>query len=240
MLHSGARCDLDEITPLSSAYTEVLIPIIPLDNRFSHDVAMASTVGTMLCTNLTMHGWSQHNCFLSPELNTSLAGECRQLRDQNILVRAQTGKRNHKESSNQLRGDRIAWLQAGQSQACDAYLDMMEQLRILLNQSLYLGLEDYESHFSFYAPGASYSRHVDRFHNDDARTISVVIYLNDDWIAEQGGALRLHPVDLPSTDITPIACRMVMFLSADMLHEVMPASRDRMSLTGWFRRRSSS
>ncbi|WP_329604999.1 2OG-Fe(II) oxygenase [Undibacterium flavidum] len=139
----------------------------------------------------------------------------------------------------QLRSDQIAWLEAGQSLVCDAYLVMMEQLRVYLNQSLYLGLDNYETHFSFYSPGASYSKHLDRFHNDDARVISVVIYLNENWCIEQGGALRLHPHQLPTLDIAPIACRMVVFLSAEMLHEVLPATRDRMSLTGWFRRRLS-
>jgi SM-20-related protein len=28
-----------------------------------------------------------------------------------------------------------------------------------------------------------------------------------------------------------------VFLSADLPHEVLPASRERLSLTGWFRRR---
>ena len=30
---------------------------------------------------------------------------------------------------------------------------------------------------------------------------------------------------------------LLVFLSADMPHEVLPATRDRLSLTGWFRRR---
>jgi SM-20-related protein len=50
-----------------------------------------------------------------------------------------------------IRSDQIAWLQAGQSVACDAYLLLMEQLRMSLNQKLYLGLEEYESHFSLSA-----------------------------------------------------------------------------------------
>lgn len=167
-----------------------------------------------------------------------MAAECIALRATNALTRAGVGNGAQSMSQQAIRSDQIAWLQAGQSSACDTYLRMMEQVRILLNQTLYLGLVDYESHFSFYTPGASYSKHKDRFRNDDARTISVVIYLNEHWLSEQGGALRLHPHNLPTHDITPLACRMVVFLSAEMLHEVLPATRDRMSLTGWFRRRS--
>jgi SM-20-related protein len=167
-----------------------------------------------------------------------LAAECITLREMNVLKLARVGQAHQASLPGKIRGDQIAWLHAGQSIACDTYLAMMEQIRVLLNQSLYLGLDNYESHFSFYPPGASYSKHVDRFHNDDARTISIVIYLNDHWQTEQGGALRLHPLDCPTQDISPMACRMVVFLSAEMLHEVLPATRDRMSLTGWFRRRS--
>lgn len=169
-----------------------------------------------------------------------MAAECIELRTTNALTLARVGSGIHAMRQTHIRSDQIAWLHVGQSVACDAYLRLMEQLRILLNQTLYLGLEDYESHFSFYTPGASYSKHIDRFRNDDARTISVVIYLNDNWLTEQGGALRLHPLNCPMQDISPMACRMVVFLSAEMLHEVLPATRDRMSLTGWFRRRSQS
>jgi SM-20-related protein len=83
----------------------------------------------------------------------------------------------------------------------------------------------------------------------------VVLYLNEDWKTEQGGALRLYPPQSPtqspqqsptqspqentSQDIYPEAGRIAIFLSADMPHEVLPATRDRMSLTGWFKRRGT-
>jgi SM-20-related protein len=198
---------------------------------------ICDTLSTTLCENLVQHGWSQHDLFLSAELSDTLAAECLVLQQSDVLQLARVGSGKHATLQNTIRSDQIAWLRVGQSTACDAYLLMMEQVRVLLNQTLYLGLEDYESHFSFYAPGAFYRKHLDRFQHDDARTISIVIYLNDQWRTAQGGALRLHPHELPPHDISPIACRMVVFLSAEMLHEVLPATRDRMSLTGWFRRR---
>lgn len=56
---------------------------------------------------------------------------------------------------------------------------------------------------------------------------------------EHGGALRLH---LPQrqVDIQPTGGSLVVFMSAGTEHEVLPASRDRLSLTGWFRRRNES
>ena len=73
--------------------------------------------------------------------------------------------------------------------------------------------------------------------NQASRTVSVVIYLNHHWRAGQGGALRLHPAGAPVIDVAPVGSRMVLFLSADLPHEVMPATRQRLSLAGWFRRR---
>ena len=45
----------------------------------------------------------------------------------------------------------------GQSAACDSYLGLMDSLRQALNRGLFLGLEEYESHFALYPPGASTS-----------------------------------------------------------------------------------
>ena len=63
------------------------------------------------------------------------------------------------------------------------------------------------------------------------------MYLNDGWQAEDGGQLRLYLADGQVRDVLPEAGTLVVFLSADIPHEVLPASRDRLSLTGWFRRR---
>lgn len=190
-----------------------------------------------MLNNLVEHGWSQHNLFLPAELSQALAAECLALREIDALKLASVGRGVLQLVQTSMRGDQIAWLKAGQSLACDHYLQIMENLRLVLNQNLYLGLDDYESHFAFYAPGAVYIKHLDRFRDDDCRTISAVIYLNDDWLPEQGGALRLYPEGECTTDISPQACKLVLFLSADMQHEVLPATRDRMSLAGWFRRR---
>ncbi|MFT6394425.1 MAG: SM-20-related protein [Methylophilaceae bacterium] len=41
-------------------------------------------------------------------------------------------------------------------------------------------------------------------------------------------------------DILPKSGRIVLFLSAKFWHEVLPATRERLSLTGWFRTREQS
>ena len=186
---------------------------------------------------LASHGWSQQNHFLSDELTLALAAECRLLAATGALTLAAVGRGDAQALRPDIRGDRTRWLAAGQSDACDRYQGIMEQLRLALNQAFFLGLDNYESHFALYAPGAGYQRHLDRFRDDDLRTVSAVIYLNADWPNGQGGALRLHPQGGPTLDIAPLGSRLVLFLSADMPHEVLPASCERLSLAGWFRRR---
>jgi len=186
----------------------------------------------------TLHeqGWSAPDSFLPPDLTLTLAQECTALAAAGSLTLAQVSRGAARALQPSVRGDQILWLEAGQSVACDQYLAIMEGLRVVLNRELYLGLDEYESHFAFYPPGASYQQHRDRFRDDDSRVVSVVIYLNHDWLSEHGGALRLHPQGMSTRDIYPVGSRMALFLSADMLHEVLPATRDRLSLTGWFRR----
>lgn len=187
--------------------------------------------------DLAAHGWSQQYQFLPEELTLALAAECRAYAAAGVLTFAGVGRDTGRKLRPDIRGDRTMWLKAGQSEACDHYQHIMEALRLALNRAFFLGLDNYESHFAVYAPGASYGRHLDRFRDDDLRTVSAVIYLNPDWQAEQGGALRLYPEGAPSTDIVPTGSRLVLFLSSDMPHEVLPATCERLSLAGWFRRR---
>jgi SM-20-related protein len=205
-----------------------------------NELPAVSGLNQLTMNGLALHGWSQQNLFLSDELTLALAVECRVEAAGGALAPAAVGRGAARAVHTEIRGDRILWLKAGQSAACDSYLLIMEEMRVALNREFFLGLESYESHFAHYAPGAAYQKHLDRFRDDDLRTVSVVIYLNPDWPVEQGGALRLHPLDAPSSDVSPLGGRLVVFLSADMPHEVLPATHDRLSLAGWFRRRPSN
>lgn len=189
--------------------------------------------------DLAERGWSLQTHFIAPTLTLELAEECRKRAAAGLLVRAGVGRSALAVINEGLRGDHIQWLEAGQNPACDQYLALMDGLRQALNQALYLGLEDFESHFALYPPGAYYKRHLDRFRDDDRRAVSVVFYLNEQWQAEQGGELRLHLADGSRHDVLPVAGSLLVFLSAEMPHEVLPATRERLSLTGWLRRRGS-
>ena len=196
-----------------------------------------------LADDLVRQGWAIADDALPSELTRQLASECRQRDEQGLLTEAATGRGNALRIRPTVRGDSIQWLEPGQSPATDDYLLAMDSLRQGLNASLYLGLEDYESHFALYPPGGFYLRHLDRFRDDDRRDLSAIFYLNEDWSEDAGGALRLYLEEGPDEpqilDVQPLAGRLVLFRSAHLFHEVLPAHRERLSLTGWFRRRGA-
>src|SRR5262249_46625644 len=105
------------------------------------------------------------------------------------------------------------------------------------NRALQLGLFEFEGHYAIYPAGRGYARHLDRFRDDDSRVLSVVLYLNDRWQAQDEGALRLHLADDQKTDVLPEGGTLAVFLADRYAHEVRPARRDRLSIAGWFRRR---
>jgi SM-20-related protein len=107
----------------------------------------------------------------------------------------------------------------------------------MLNRELQLGLFDFECHFAIYPAGTRYGRHLDRFKSDARRALSCVLYLNPDWREADGGQLRLYLDESHSVDVMPRAGTLVTFLSQRFEHEVLPATRERLSLAGWFRRR---
>jgi SM-20-related protein len=211
---------------------------IKKENKIKPNPGASAPPYQTLIDTIHKNGWSSHDIFLPEALTIELAAQCAALKISGALTPAQVGRGTRQAAQPEIRTDQIQWLTAGQSPACDQYLAIMETLRIALNRSLYLGLDAYESHFACFEPGAFYLQHLDRFRDNDARTVSVVVYLNANWLPEHGGALRLHPAGLCTQDVAPCASRLVMFLSADMRHEVLPATRDRLSLAGWFTRRN--
>ncbi|MFJ4545996.1 2OG-Fe(II) oxygenase [Pseudomonas sp. NPDC088885] len=189
--------------------------------------------------DLADHGWSQQNIFLPAGLTRELAAECRKREAEGELAPAAVGRGPFSEIREGIRGDHIQWIDPGQAESSDRYLNLMESLREALNRGLFLGLEDFECHFALYPPGAFYRRHVDRFRDDDKRMVSVVVYLNDAWLPEDGGQLRMYLNDERVHDVQPTGGCLVVFLSDEVPHEVLPANRERLSLTGWFRRRGN-
>ncbi|WP_433737694.1 2OG-Fe(II) oxygenase [Pseudomonas putida] len=189
--------------------------------------------------DLAANGWSQQNIFLPADLTRALAAECRKRAAEGELAPAAVGRGPSSEIREGIRGDHIQWIEPGQAEACDSYLQLMDSLREAINRHLFLGLEDFETHFAMYPPGAFYLKHLDRFRDNDRRTVSAVVYLNDAWLPEHGGQLRMYLDEDRQYDVVPTGGCLVVFLSGDVPHEVLPATRERLSLTGWFRRRGN-
>lgn len=185
---------------------------------------------------LHTRGWQFMPGFLSHAAVDALAAECRALDAAAALTAATTGRGGDRAAST-LRGDRTRWFDdAALSPAQQVYWDAMQTVREGLNRRLLLGMETLEAHYALYPAGAGYARHRDRFRDSDARVLSSVVYLNGDWQADDGGALRLHLPDGP-IDVPPAGGTLVLFLSEEIEHEVLPARRERLSIAGWFRRR---
>lgn len=155
------------------------------------------------------------------------------------LKRAGIGRNQDHHLSDAVRTDRTAWL-GPDDPAEAAYLHWMEELRLGLNQRLFLGLFDYEAHFAVYQPGAFYRRHLDAFQGSRNRVVTTVCYLNGHWGPEDGGELMIYPPrgDRPLESVLPTPGTLVVFLSDRFPHEVLPARRQRHSIAGWFRLKS--
>ena len=147
--------------------------------------------------------------------------------------KAGIGKQQELQINEAIRGDYIQWIDRTTTPASiKIYLDRLQKLIQFLNQSLFLSLKDYEVHMTIYPAGSFYKRHLDQFKKDDHRKLSVILYLNNDWKEEHGGKLRMH-LEKETKDFLPLAGRLVCFRSDQIEHEVLPATRERMSLTGW-------
>jgi SM-20-related protein len=151
----------------------------------------------------------------------------------NQFKKAGIGKSQEKQINESIRGDYIQWIDFNNAEApLREYIEKLRELISFVNQSLFLSLKDCEVHQTIYPVGSFYKRHLDQFKKDDHRKLSVICYLNKDWSESDGGQLRLYLKE-ESKDVFPLAGRLVCFRSDLLEHEVLPATRERLSLTGW-------
>lgn len=185
---------------------------------------------------LAEHGWCVVHDLMTAAQTQALADECRAMHDAQMLVPAGTGS---DRAVTPLRGDSTRWFMADAlTPAQQSFTDRLDLLRIALSRQQMLGLVDTESHYAVYPPGAGYARHLDQLRSSDARVISAVFYLNPAWHDGEGGALRLHLSGATHRDIYPRAGTLVLFLSGQFEHEVLPATRQRMSIACWMRQQT--
>jgi SM-20-related protein len=146
------------------------------------------------------------------------------------------GREQNHQLNQFVRRDRIHWLEISY-QPTQFYLEWSERLRQFLNRGLFLGLFDYECHYSHYPDGAFYKKHLDAFKGNSNRRVSSVLYLNPAWQPGDGGELVIYAADDSAImeTVLPTFGKMVIFLSEEFPHEVLPTRCSRYSLTGWYR-----
>ena len=146
------------------------------------------------------------------------------------------GRNTLHQDNRDIRRDQIHWLEPDLGAPVADYLARMEALRLAANRMLMLGLFDYEAHFARYRRGDFYATHRDAFAGRSNRRLTTVFYLNNDWQPDAGGVLRMYDdKEQFLMDVSPRGGRLVIFLSEEFPHEVLPAHRERYSIAGWFR-----
>lgn len=193
-----------------------------------------------LIDGLVHQGWYEWPNAIEAELCEQLLCEVETLAEEGALQRAGIGRGDELQKNGEIRRDKIRWLD-GTSAAQQHYLALMTELKTALNQSLFLGLFEYESHFALYQKGDFYKRHYDSFRGQANRMVTTVLYLNPGWEADWGGQLIVYPPSEHHKPITihPTQGKLMLFMSEEIAHEVCITQKPRVSIAGWFRLNTS-
>jgi len=203
------------------------LPLVTPDRQHHFDT---------ICQGLHQRGWAVVPDFLVQEQWQPLLLRARAIDHYQL---AGVGRGDNLQHNDSVRISLIHWL--NDNHAIDrSWLCVMEELRLCLNRSLFLGLFEFEAHYACYPPGAFYKRHLDAFKGTNNRIVSTVFYLNPDWGDDDGGNLAIYPEQTHQAmggviEVQPKAGTLVVFLSEDIPHEVLKTIKTRYSIAGWFR-----
>ncbi|MGE0637017.1 MAG: 2OG-Fe(II) oxygenase [Bacteroidia bacterium] len=193
------------------------------------------TVFTELADNLAEKGWALTDDFFVHDFLQQLLNEEILLFKSGQFKQAGIGKGSEHKVVSEIRSDYVHWLdEENLSNLQLQFWNQMQELKQFLNREFFLGLKEAEFHFAVYPEGSFYKKHLDRFQRDSGRTISCVLYLNQDWTDNDGGQLRIYNKET-FTDVTPVFGRLVCFKSDEIEHEVLPTNKERYSITGWMK-----
>lgn len=192
-----------------------------------------------IADSLYEKGWIVSDSYISEDIRKALLGEQEELLRLGQFRQAGIGIGESFALKPEIRSDKVFWLDENElSPLQKEYWSCMEDLRRAINRRCFLGLNSFECHFAIYPPGSFYLRHLDQFQAVKYRVVTVILYLNESWEEGNGGALRVYFDENGKeafTDILPLGGRLVVFLSGEVPHEVLPTRKERISITGWFR-----
>lgn len=177
--------------------------------------------------NLDQHGFAIIDDVYPTDYVHALVNECTTHLNEFRAAAIQNGVISN------IRSDHILWINDNLDIA-QQHIDTLKQLSNTLNRSFYLGINDIEAHFACYNTGEFYALHRDNPQGKNGRMISAVYYLHEQWHEDWGGQLHLQDKNNQWHTIQPQPNRIAMFQS-DLLHEVIEAKHQRLSITAWLR-----
>lgn len=190
-----------------------------------------------LIDGILADGYAICDDFLEPSLVQNLLQTFSERYEEGKFKEAGIGKQSEVHKASLIRGDEILWLESDSTNSAErVLLDKNLAFVKYLNQTCYLGIVDTEIHFAKYDVGKFYRRHRDTFQAQKGRILSVIYYLNANWIPENGGNLIIYTQENnveKAITISPLAGRLVCFESEKLDHEVTEAFAERFSVTGW-------
>lgn len=139
-----------------------------------------------------------------------------------------------------IRGDVILDLEEGDDPDIAVLLQKFDALAVALSRQvpvLQHVVRRSRAMIAVYPPDScGYLKHVDNSGRDsrDQRRLTCIYYLNFDWSADCGGALRLHLSDR-IVDVAPVGGRFACFWADTVEHEVLVSARqNRMAVSVWY------
>lgn len=189
--------------------------------------------------DLVANGFASSDQLWAPSFSQQLANSLDQCHAEEKFKPARTGPQNHLNLNSKIRSDEIYWLdEADSNTEIKSALSELEQIRLILNRELYLGLKKFEAHFARYEPNGGYQKHMDRQIGQTERAITFILYLNSNWNKSDQGELVVFDSENQNDIfkvVEPKMGRFVLFLSEKWPHQVRASNKVRKSLTGWFR-----
>ncbi len=183
-----------------------------------------------LIDSLSTQGWYVWDDFLNPSEMQAIKSCI-----PDSLQDARIGHRDSLQGNKAIPGDQTIWLEPDMGAPIVEYLTKMDTIRQELNCQCYMGLRDFETHFCRYPNGAFYKKHIDNFQGLGKRKVTTVVYMNEAWKTGDGGELVVYDQqDNQLFQLEPLAGRMIVFMSEEFPHEVLPTQQKRESLAGWF------
>ena len=177
--------------------------------------------------DLDQHGFTIIDDAYTPTYIHALVEECLSNLNQFRYAAIQNGVVSN------IRSDHILWINENLEYA-QQHIQALNALAQEFNRAFYSGIQDVEAHFACYNAGEYYALHRDNPQGKNGRVISAVYYLHEDWQADWGGELRLQDKHDQWHIVQPKPNRIALFQS-DLLHEVLKAKHQRLSITAWLR-----